>query len=341
MPLRSAAISLAVVLAAVIAGCGAPVSPTATPPVVPVPTRAIVGEGPVFEPVAATGYLFVLAGAGLDAGDEDHAWVVGFGEAQGDQEVMRLLSVGDAGWEIADRRVGRSIGLAFDPPGPIPATVLPPEDGGAWTMYFAASPAGGDDGADIWRATAPAPEGPWTADAEPVLSRTDVSTETGGNPVQVDFPAVVRTDDGFRMLFGWSPTRATTRIRSATSDDGVTWAVDAVAAIDIGHCGGFDDRSVAMPRLVAHPDAGWIALYGGYGDAAEPGMVVGISRSVDGAAWTCASPEPVLAAADIPGSQLLHSYALLGGGGGALRLLVESLRDGGSELWLADLSLSP
>lgn len=334
--------ALAVVLAVVLAGCGAPASPTATPTQVPMPAVTIVGDGPAFEPVAATDYRYVLAGAGLVAGDEEHAWVVAFGEAQGDQEVMRLLSVGGgAGWEIADRRVGRSIGLAFDPPGPIPATVLPSEDGGEWTMYFAASPAGGDDGADIWRATAPAPEGPWTADAEPVLARSDVPTETGGDPMQVDLPAVVRTDDGYRMLFGWSPTRATTRIRSATSDDGVTWTVDPAVAIDIGHCGGFDDRSVAMPRLLAHPDGGWIALYSGYGDLADPGMAVGLSRSVDGSAWTCAAPEPVVTAADVTGSEGLHSYALLGGDGAALRLLIESLREGGSDLWLAELSLSP
>jgi hypothetical protein len=311
--------------------------------VAPAPVAELIGDGPVFDPAAATDYGFMLPGAGLLAGDEAHAWVVGFGEDRGDQEVMRLASTdGGSSWEVADRRVGRSIGLAFDPPGAIPSSVLAPEgDGGDWVMYFAASPEGGDDGSDIWRATAPAPEGPWTPDPEPVLARVDLPTEDGGTPTQVDFPAVVRTDDGYRMLFGWSPSRATTLIRSATSADGVTWTVADAPAIDLGLCGGFDSRSVAMPRLAPHPDSGWMALYGGFGDEADAGMAIGLARSTDGAAWTCGAPGPILDVADIPGSELIHSYALIAEEGAAPRLLVESLVANRSELWLAELSLAP
>lgn len=329
-------------LAALLAACDAPrtgpTDPTATPIVVAAPRVELIGDGPVFDPQAATGYAFMLPGAGLVAGGTAHAWVVGFGEERGDQEVMRLASRdGEAGWDVADRRVGRSIGLAFDPPGPIPSSVLAPEDGGDWTMYFAASAEGGDDGSDIWRATAPAAEGPWTPDPDPVVARAEVPTEDGGTPTQVDFPAVVRTDDGYRMLFGWSPSRATTVIRSATSADGVTWTVADAPAIDLGLCGGFDTRSVAMPRLAADPDGGWMALYGGFGDEADASMAVGLARSTDGVAWTCASTEPVLDVADIPGSERVHSYVLLAGEGTAPRLLVESLVANRSELWLAEL----
>jgi hypothetical protein len=207
-------------------------------------------------------------------------------------------------------------------------------------MYFAASSEGGDDGSDIWRATAPAAEGPWTPDPEPVLARVDLPTEEGGTPTQVDFPAVIRTDAGYRMLFGWSPSRATTLIRSAVSPDGVTWTVDDAPAIDLGLCGGFDTRSVAMPRIAAHPDGGWIALYGGFGDETDASMAIGLARSPDGAAWTCAAAEPILEIGDIPASERIHSYALLAGEG-QVRLLVESLVANQSELWLAELNLAP
>jgi hypothetical protein len=335
---------LAVLLVAgLLTACDAPhTGPTATPTVAAAPVVEVMGDAPAFDPAAATGYAFMLPGAGLVVGGAAHAWVVGFGEERGDQEVMRLVSA-DVGssWEVADRRVGRSMGLAFDPPGAIPSSVLAPEDGGEWVMYFAASLEGGDDGSDIWRATAPGPEGPWTPDPEPVLARVDLPTEDGGTPTQIDFPAVVRTDDGYRMLFGWSPSRATTLIRSATSADGVSWTVADAPAIDVGLCGGFDTRSVAMPRVAAHPDGGWIALYGGFGDETDASMAVGLARSTDGAAWTCAATAPILEVGDIPGSERIHSYALLAEAGEAPRLLIESLAGNRSDLWLAELSLSP
>jgi hypothetical protein len=247
-------------------------------------------------------------------------------------------SSGGADWDVAGRRVEDEIELELQPPGPIPSTVLPPEGAGDWVMYFSASPEGGVDGAHIWRATAPAAEGPWTADPEPVLARADVPTEQGSDPVQLDFPAVVRVEDGYLMLFGWSPSGSTTLVRAATSADGIAWTVADAPAIDLGLCGGFDTRSVTMPRVAPHPDGGWFAVYGGFGDDAEASMALGLARSADGAAWECAAAEPILEVGDIPGSTRLHSYALLAGDG-TTRLLVESLVSERSELWLANLHL--
>jgi hypothetical protein len=330
-----------VLVAVLLAGCGSvPSDASASPPGTQAPRVEPVGDTPVFEPGEATGYGFMLPAAGLVAGDAAHAWVVGFGEERGDQELIHLRSLA-AGteWEVAGRRVEEEIGLDLLPPGPMPSTVLAPDDGSQWVMYFAASPAGGVDGSDVWRATAPRPDGPWTADPEPVLSRADVPTEEGSDPTQLDFPAVVRTDDGYLMLFGWSPSRATTLVRSATSPDGVTWTVADAPAIDLGLCGGFDTRSVAMARVAAHPGGGWLALYGGFGEDPDASMALGLARSTDGAAWTCASADPVLEVGDIPGSERIHSYALLVGAEGDPLLLVESLVANASELWLAELRL--
>jgi hypothetical protein len=311
---------------------------TATPDGTRAPRVELLGNAPVFDPADAIGYGFVLPGAGSVASDATHAWVVGFGEARGDQELIHLTSAtGGTDWQVADRRVEEEIGLELLPPGPIPSTVLPADDGGEWLLYFSASPRGGVDGADIWRATAPGPDGPWTADSEPVLARSDVPTEDGTLPTQVDFPAVVRTAEGYLMLFGWSPSGATTLIRSATSNDGITWTVPDEPAIDLGHCGGFDTRSVAMPRLAALPGGGWTALYGGFGEDADASMAIGLVHSADGVAWSCASAEPILEVGDIPGSDRLHSYALLASEEARPRLLVESLVGERSELWLAEL----
>ena len=329
-----------VLLGLLLAACAAPPSPGIGSPA-NVVVVDVIGEAPAFEPDAATGYGFMLPGAGVVVGGSAHAWVVGFGDQPGDQELLHLTASADgSAWEVAARRVENEISIEFSPPGPVPSTVLAPtEEGGEWEMYFSASLEDGVNGSDIWRATASSPAGPWTPYPEPVLARGDVPNEDGTDPIQLDFPAVVRTDDGYLMLFGWSPSRATTLIRSATSADGVSWTVGEAPAIGPGLCGGFDTRSVAMPRLAAHPDGGWRALYGGFGDDAEESMALGLAHSTDGATWTCASTEPVLEAEDIPESTRLHSYALLTAVAGAPRLLVESLVDDRSELWLAELGL--
>jgi dipeptidyl aminopeptidase/acylaminoacyl peptidase len=299
----------------------------------------MVGDAPVFDPLAMTNYGFMLPGAGVVTADTAHAWVIGFGEQRGNQELLHMTSsTGGIDWVVADSRVEDDIEVALNPPGPIPSTVLAPDADGEWVMYISGSPeAGVTDGADIWRATAPAPEGPWTADPEPVLARRDVPTETGAAPLQLDFPAVVRTDDGYLMLFGWSPSGSTTLIRSATSVDGITWTVAEDPAIDLGLCGEFDSRSVAMPRLAAQPGGGWLALYGAFGAVLDDSMVLGMARSSDGDTWSCAASEPILEVEDIPRSERMHSYALLASDDAPMRLLVESLVDDRSVLWLAEV----
>ena len=334
------AASLVCITSLILAGCaGAPPTPaedrsSATPARV----VQLLGEAPVFDPADAIDHGFVLPGAVAVAADAVHAWVVGFGEARGDQELIHLTSTtGGRDWQVADRRVEEAIGLELLPPGPIPGAVLPAADGGRWVMYFSASPRGGVEGAHVWRATAGEPGGPWTTDSEPVLARAQVLTEDGDAPMQLDFPSVVATDQGFLMLFGWSPNRATTLIRAATSPDGITWSVRDGPAIVPGLCGGFDTRSVAMPRLTPDGEGGWLAVYGGFGEDEDASMALGLAHSTDGVSWACASEGPVLEFGSIPGSERLHSYALLASDAAAPRLLVESLTEGRSELWLAEL----
>ena len=151
-------------LGLLLAACAGMPSPENAPSgAAAVATVEVIGDAPAFEPASETGYAFMRPGAGLVTDEAAHAWVIGFGEQPGDQEVLHLTSSSDGmAWEVAERRVEAGIGIELSPPGPIPSTVLAPTDeGGDWIMFMSGSLEDGANGSDIWRATAPSPEGPW------------------------------------------------------------------------------------------------------------------------------------------------------------------------------------
>ena len=55
------------------------------------------------------------------------------------------------------------------------------------------------EGAEIFRATASDPGGPWQGDPEPVVPVGESGDVDG---LGVDFPSVVPTEDGYLMLYG-------------------------------------------------------------------------------------------------------------------------------------------
>jgi hypothetical protein len=193
------------------------------------------------------------------------------------------------------------------------------------------------DAAALWRATAATPAGPWVADPEPVIPRGEPGA---WNDIGLDFPSVVRTAAGYVMLFSaaGSADRNVGRIGAATSPDGVSWTPLPDPVIEPGLCGAHDAQSVAGPRLLALDD-GLLLLYAGY-PAAGSRQGVLAARSDDGRSWTCASAEPLLVGADVPGGQGVHTFSVASAGG-RISVLVESLVDGGSELWAADLVIGP
>ena len=312
------------VAALALAGC----TPAATPSRAMFAGIQLISDAPV---VAASGLGddgAVLPSAYFVADGVQHAYLVGFGDARGDQRVFHASSPDGLAWAIDPADPFENLGLDLSPPGPIAGSVLQADDG-SWLMYLWGVPAPARFGAVIFRATADSPAGPWVADPEPVLP---LGARGAWDDFGVDFPAVTRTDDGYLMLYGAanSANRETSSIGLATSVDGVTWVKDgANPVIRPDHCGDPDARYAAGPRLLEPANYPNLLLF-------DVGRGIRIATSTDAREWTCASAEPIVTAADVPGSEGIHTIAATMVDG-EISVLVESLigGSGGSELWLA------
>ncbi len=234
-------------------------------------------------------------------------------------------------WELADGDPLAGITLDLTAPGPVPGSVLR-EDDGSWVMWFWGLPAPLEFGAVLYRATAPAPSGPWIADPEPVMEGTAGEWDGGG----LDFPSVVHTDDGYLMVYAGNSLSAPNegRFGVATSTDGVAWTKEPEPVIEPGLCGEFDSRSIAIPRL-REVDDGYLLFYNGLAPDLSTAEV-GVASSPDGFSWTCASPAPAITGDDIPGSEGIHVIAVAATAPGP-EFLIESLQGTSSALWLGEV----
>jgi hypothetical protein len=184
--------------------------------------------------------------------------------------------------------------------------------------------------AQIYRAVAPGPGGPWVADPEPVVA--------AGEPGEVDdrgldFPSVIPTTDGFLMLYGANggdhPNAA--RILAARSTDGIAWQ-KLGRVIEPQDCGGADSDYIAQPRLFGSGN-GFVVL-------TVLGNDIATLTSVSGESWTCVGDGPMFEAHEVPGSDRVHTMAAAFDGE-RLSVLIEALQydaDGGvfTNLWLAE-----
>ena len=294
------------------------------------PAIHVIGDRPVLNASDLDGRSAVLPGAFTIVDLTYHAFLVGFGDEIGDQRPFYATSSDGVTWAVADGDPLERIGLELAAPGPIPTSVLIETDG-SWTMYiWGRSDPAGVQAASVWRATATAASGPWVADPAPVLT----PGVDGWDSRDVDFPSVVRTADGYLMAYSGVTDGEIVHIGLATSTDGIAWTKLPEPIISPGHCGDFDDRSITIPRLIG-TDVGYLIVYLAFATDSND-AAVGLSASADGLTWACASPTPLLERSDVPGSQGIHTIALAEGMGRP-QLLVESLVEGGSELWLAEL----
>lgn len=214
-----------------------------------------------------------------------HLYGVAFDQETTEHHGYYATSTDGMAWTVGAEDPLASLGLAPGDPGPIPGSVLQEADG-SWVMYLWAAHASGARGADLYRATSPEAAGPWTANPAPMLSGTAGAWDSQG----VDFPSVVHTATGYLMLYAGSSLTAPNegRIGYATSPDGVTWTKGDAPLIEPGFCGGFDARSVALPRL-RETDPGWLLFYNGLDENLEPAQV-GVGQSADGLSWTASVP---------------------------------------------------
>jgi len=270
-------------------------------------------------------YDYILPAAYFTVDDNLHAYVVGFGPTSGDQEVFHAVSADGLEWTVDDEDPFRDLGLELLPPGPIPTSILKTDAG--YVMYLWASSSGTGQTSQIWRATASKPEGPWRADPEPVLPVGPAGAWDDGG---LDFPTVVATQDGYSMLYsangGTSPQAG--RIGLATSTDGSSWERMDEPVISAGLCP-YDAEYTAAPRLTEVTD-GYLVLYN------EDRNIGAATAGPDLLDWQCTGTAPLLSAADVPNGQGIHTFATTQVGG-HLSVLIESLVEGASELWLGEV----
>jgi hypothetical protein len=278
---------------------------------------------------------WLLPGALTFVDETYHLWGVAFSQETEESHGYYATSPDGTSWTVHPDDPLASLGLDLSYPGALPGTVLRASDG-TWVMYAWGTPAPMLRGSVLYRAMAPAPEGPWTAAPEPVLAGSDDAWDDS----YVGFPSVIATDGGYLMLYGGGSFTAPDRsaIGLATSVDGLTWTKVAEPVIEPGLCGAFDARSVAMPRFRLLENQ-LMVLYVGLPTDTIAASVVGAAVSEDGRSWTCASPLPALTDDALPESEWIHSFAVAATAAGP-EMLVESLAETSSSLWLGDIDMT-
>ncbi len=193
------------------------------------------------------------------------------------------------------------------------------EDDGTWVLYFhtwhTLSASLGDG--FIGRATAPAPEGPWTLDPEPVLRMgADAADWDGG---QVSQASVIRSGGQYRMYYTGADRSGFMRIGLAFSEDGITWkkyddpetdeapfaASDPVLEPDPGSW----DRQAAYQSRVVQTPGGLVMVYKTF--ARQPFASYGIALSADGVHWEKSDRNPVVIPEAVPDGVSLEGPGFL------------------------------
>ncbi len=297
----------------------------------------IVGEQPVIEP-ADYGAAFLLPGAGVVHDGTYHLYPVAFyADPAEPPRVLHLTSEDGRSWSgDPSASVLADFEIELDDIGAVPSSVLIDDDG-TWVMYGGGRLPGGNDPI-VWRATAPGPDGPWTAHPYPVLEPDG----EGWDGAITDHPSVIQEADGYVMGYGGAgvaqPNR--NRIGMAASPDGVSWTrlaatlegADDDQALGPSACG-VEARTMFEPHLLSTDD-GHLLFFGVMLEGEDDAMQILAATSADGVQWACASGRHALASDDFPGAPGLHSFVALEDRG-ATMLLVEVLGDASSRLWLA------
>jgi predicted GH43/DUF377 family glycosyl hydrolase len=185
------------------------------------------------------------------------------------------------------------------------SSVLVLEDG-TWVMYFYTWNTFTFPGeAEIGRATADNPQGPWTVDPEPVLKRGSAGS---WDSTHVDAPSVVKTDDGYLMLYSGADD-STTRLGMATSPDGITWTkyddpttTDAAyAESDPIYATSKESFRAHQPRLEKIGDQ-YVMIYR-VTQRGGRNMGLELATSTDGIVWETRTAEPFWTAEAMPQGQ--------------------------------------
>lgn len=266
-------------------------------------------------------------------------FLVWFGDAPDDQVVTVARSDDGRHWRTAAKPIYTDLGmdLAHPGPGPVPAAAIQLDDG-SWQLYGWAAHARTPQTFSSWRASTPKPEGPWTLDA-PVVIGPGPAGGWDGETAAVG--AVQRTAGEYAMWYEGQGPGSGIRgdIGYATSLDGLAWQKAADPVIRRGVCGPGTSLAVYQPQVEVAAAGGYVGAVGAYGISGNELSVYGLT-SPDGRTWRCGSEAPILETADIPGSRGIHTIASLPLDDGTIALIVESLGDKHSDLWLATMAIA-
>jgi hypothetical protein len=322
-----------------IVGCQSAVVESSSPaPSAPAPIMfAVAGDEPVIDP-ADYGAAYLLPGATAVHDGTLHLFPVAFfADPSEPPRVLHLVSNDGVAWSgDPDASVLEDFALELDDVGAVPSSAYVTDDG-TWVMFGGGRQPGGDRPV-AWRATAPGPDGPWTAHPAPILE----PVEDGWDTAIVDHPSVIPVADGYLMAYGGAARTAPNRNRIglATSEDGVSWTrIDATMdgaddehALGPDACG-INARTMVEPHLLAI-DGGQLLVFGVMPKGSDTDMQILTATSPDGRTWTCASGAEALGSDNAPGGRSIHSVAVIDHPDAPPSLLIEVLGDAHSTLWL-------
>lgn len=231
---------------------------------------------------------YINPGAVIEADGVLHMFANVFTAWPGRVQVPHLTSTDGRAWTLdpADP-VLTSDEIPFDAAGADVSTGFLADDG-TWVLIFETV-----SSIHPWvlgRATAPAPEGPWTIDPDPILEPgPEGSIDAGG----LHWPSVVRTDEGYALYYAaFDAPNGDAAIAMATSADGVTWTKRDEPVLT-GELRWEADR-LDRPRVARTAD-GYAMVYAG-SDLTDRGLAF----SDDGVTWTRDGELPVITQDDFP-----------------------------------------
>jgi predicted GH43/DUF377 family glycosyl hydrolase len=327
----------AVALTALVSACGASgESPAGTPaladasPEPPATTFTFTGEEPVVSrAMTRIQDSFINPGAVIEHEGELHMFANLFTAFPGRSRIAHLTSADGEEWALAGRRpVFSSDQVEYAETGAQVSAGFVTADG-TWVLIFQTL-----SSIDPWRlgrATAPAPDGPWTVDPDPILEPgPEGSLDAGG----LSWPSVVRTNEGYRMYYTARPDQgADGVIAMATSQDGAAWTKADEPALTAAS--GWEDGSVDRPRVTVVP-SGFVMVYSGR-DLTDRG----VAFSTDGVSWQRDGDAPAISEEDFPVDGRCWDAALLHRDGRLLYILEigSPTAARGTELYLATAPL--
>jgi predicted GH43/DUF377 family glycosyl hydrolase len=273
------------------AATGAPPSVTFTWPDGAEPT--------VTRQLAGLDERYINPGAVIERDGLLHMFANLFTAWPGHVRVQHLVSSDGVSWTlVAADPVLDSDDVPLGGQGADVSTGFVAEDG-TWVLIF--ETVSSQDPWILGRATAPAPDGPWTIDPQPILDGGDEGSRDAGG---LSWPTVVPTGNGYAMYYtALDRVGGTGVIGLAESPDGVTWTKRDAPVLEPER--DWEGGSLDRPRVAVTP-AGMVMVYAG-ADLTDRG----VAWSSDGVTWQRDGDAPAITRDDFPVNGRAWDAALL------------------------------